>query len=84
MELFNEKLAYPYEYFDSVVDHQKTVDNLNKEDFFNKLKNDYPNNEVIKRTKEIIRRFNIKKVEQLTEVYLKKMYYYQHVFLRNL
>ena len=58
------------------VDHQKTVDNLNKEDFFNKLKNDYPNNEVKKRTKEIIRRFNIKKVEQLTEVYLKKMYYY--------
>ena len=29
-----KKLAYPYEYFDSIDDYQKPVDNLKKEDFF--------------------------------------------------
>ena len=32
------KLAYPYEYFESIDDYQKPVDNLQKEDFFSKLK----------------------------------------------
>ena len=31
-----KKLAYPYEYFNSIDDCQKPVDNLKKEDFFNK------------------------------------------------
>ena len=30
----NKKLAYPYEYFNSLDDSQKPVENLNKEDFF--------------------------------------------------
>ena len=37
-----KKLAYPYEYFHSIDDYQKPVDNLKKDDFFSKLKNDYP------------------------------------------
>ena len=37
-----KKLAYPYEYFNSLEDYQKPVDNLKKEEFFRKLKNDSP------------------------------------------
>ena len=33
-----KKLAYPYEYFNSIEDYQKPVNNLRKEDFFSKLK----------------------------------------------
>ena len=35
-----KKLAYPYEYFNSINDYQKPVDNLTKEDFFSNLKKD--------------------------------------------
>ena len=31
-----KKLAYPYEHFNSIEDYQKPVENLKKEDFFNK------------------------------------------------
>ena len=50
----NKKLAYPYEYFNSIEDYQKTVDNLKKEDFFSKLKNDYPDDEEIERTNQTL------------------------------
>ena len=66
-----KKLAYPYEYFNTIDDYQKPVDNLKKEDFFSKLKNKCPDDEEIERTKEIIRKFNIKNGEELTEIYLK-------------
>ena len=66
-----KKLAYPYEYFNNIDDYQKPVNNLKKEDFFSKLKNGYPNDEEIERTKEIIKEFNIKNGEELTEIYLK-------------
>ena len=66
-----KKLAYPYEYFDSIEDYEKPVDNLKKEHFFNKLKNGYPNDEEIQRTMDIIEKFNIKNGEELTEIYLK-------------
>ena len=66
-----KKLAYPYEYFNSIDDYQKPVDNLKKEDFFSKLKNKCTDDEEIERTKEIIEKFNIKKGEELTEIYLK-------------
>ena len=66
-----EKLAYPYEYFNSIDDYQKPVDNLKKEDIFSKLKNGYPDDEEIGRTMEIIKLFNIKNGEELTEIYLK-------------
>ena len=66
-----KKLAYPYEYFNSIDDYQKPVNNLNKEDFFSKLKNKCPDDEEIERTMNIIKRFIIKNGEELTEIYLK-------------
>ena len=65
-----KKLAYPYEFFNCNEDYQKPVDNLKKEDFFSKLKNKCPDDEEIERTKEIIKIFDIKNGEELTEIYL--------------
>ena len=70
-QYLNKKLAYPYEYFNSIDDYKKPVDNLKKEDFFSKLKNDYPDNDEIERTKGIIKLFNIKNGEELTKLYCK-------------
>ena len=66
-----KKLAYLYEYFNSLHDYQKPVDNLKKEDLFSKLKNDYPSDEEIKITKEIIKLFKTKTGDYLTQWYLK-------------
>ena len=33
-----KKLAYPYEFFNSIEDYQKPVNKLKKEDFFSKFK----------------------------------------------
>ena len=46
----NKKLAYPYEYFNSINGYEKHVDNLKKEDFFSKLKNVYCSDKEIERT----------------------------------
>ena len=70
-QYLNKKLAYPYEYFNNIKGFKKSVDNLKKEDFFSKVKNDYPDNEEIERTEEIIEIFNIKDGEQLTKLYCK-------------
>ena len=70
-KVITKKLAHPYEFFNSIEDYQKPVNNLKKEDFFSKLKNGYPDDEGIERTKEIIELFNIKNGEELTEIYLK-------------
>ena len=70
-QFLNKKLAYPKEYFKSIDDYKKPVNNLKKEDFFSKLKNDYPDDEEIERTKEIIKLFNIKDGEELTKLYCK-------------
>ena len=66
-----KKLAYHYEFFNSMEDYQKPVNNLKKEEFFSKLKNGYPDEEEIERTKDIVKLFDIKKGEELTEIYLK-------------
>ena len=66
-----KKLVYPNEYFNCIEDYQKPVDNLKKEDFFSKLKNNYPSDEEKERTKENIERSNIENGEELTETYLK-------------
>ena len=66
-----KKLAYPYEYFNCIDDYEKSVNNLEKKDFFSKLKNKCSDDEEIQRTKDIIERFNIKNGEELTENYLK-------------
>ena len=66
-----KKLAYPYEFFNSIEDYQKPVKNLKKEDVFSKLKNGYPDDEEIKRTTEIIKLFNTKNGEDVTQFYFK-------------
>ena len=66
-----KKLAYPYEFFNSIEDYQKPVEDLKKEDFFSKLKNKCPDDVEIQRTMDIINKFNIKNDEALTEIYLK-------------
>ena len=50
---------------------EKPVDNIKKEDFFSKVKNDYPNDEQIEQTKEVIKIFNFKLGEELTQLFLK-------------
>ena len=67
-KFLTKKLAYPYELFNSIDDYQKPVNILKKEDFFNKLKNDYPSDEEIERTKEVIEGINIKNGERLTKM----------------
>ena len=70
-QYLNKKLAYPYQYFNCIDDYKKPVDNLKKEDFFSKLKNDYPDDDEIERTKEILKLFNIKDGKELTRLYCK-------------
>ena len=70
-QYLNKKLAYPYEYFNSINDYKKPVNDLKKEDFFSKLKNNYPDDDEIERTKEIIKLFKIKDGEELTKLYCK-------------
>ena len=66
-----KKLANPFEYFNSFDDYQKPVNNLGKEDFFSKLKNECPNDKEIERTMDIIKKIKIKNGEDLTELYCK-------------
>ena len=70
-KFLTKKLAYPYEFFNCNEDYKKPVVDLEKKDFFSKLKNKYPDDGEIQRTKEIIEKFNIKNGEDLTEKYLK-------------
>ena len=66
-----KKLAYPYEYFNTIEDYNKPVDNLENKDFFSKLKNKCPDDNKIDRTREINKKFKIKDGKELTELYLK-------------
>ena len=66
-----KNLAYPHRYFNSIEDYQKPVDVLKKKDFFSKLKNKCPSDNEIDRTKEIIKKFNIKYGEKLAQLYPK-------------
>ena len=66
-----KKLAYPHEYFNSIEDYEKPVDDLENENFFSKLKNKCPDDNEIDRTREIIKKFNIKDGKELTELYCK-------------
>ena len=70
-KFLSKKLAYPYENLNSIDDYQKPVNNIKKEHFFSKLKNGYPDDGEIERTMDIIKRFNIKNGQELTEIYLK-------------
>ena len=66
-----KNLAHGCQYFNSTDNYQKSVDSLKEEDFSSKLKKDYPDDEEIERTKEIIKRVNIKNGEELTQIYIK-------------
>ena len=66
-----KKLGYPCEYFSSVDDYQKAVNDLKKEDFFSKLKDDYLNDLEIERTKEHSKLFDVKYRKGLAQLYLK-------------
>ena len=66
-----KKPAYPYEYFNCLVDYQKPVNALKKENFFSKLKNKGPSDEEIERTKKFFEKFNTKNGEELTQLYFK-------------
>ena len=66
-----KKPAHPYEYFNSIEDYNKPVDNLENKDFFSKLKNKCPDDSGIDRTRVIIKKFNIKNGKELTELYCK-------------
>ena len=70
-QYLNKKLAYPYQYFNSIDEYKNPVNDLKKEDFFGKLKNDYPDDDEIERTRKIIKLFNIKDGEELTKLYCK-------------
>ena len=70
-QYLNKKLAYPYEYFNSIDDYKKPVHNLENKDFFSKLKNKCLDDNEIDRTREIIKKFNIKNGKELTQLYLK-------------
>ena len=70
-QYLNKKLTYPYEFSNSIDDYKKPVNNFKKEDFFSKLKNNYPVDEEIARTKEIFELFDIKNGEELTRLYFK-------------
>ena len=67
----DKKLASLHEYFNSSHDYQNSVDKLKKEYFFSKLKNKCPSDEERERTKELFKRFNLNKGEELTYLYLK-------------
>ena len=68
-----KKLAYPYEFFKSIEDYRKPVNNLKKKGFFSKLRNKCPKDEKIERTMDIIKKFNIRNGEELTQLYLKSV-----------
>ena len=69
----NRKSAYAYEYFNSINDYQKPVNELKKEDFFSNLQNDIPNDEKIERNKEVIELFNTKHSKELTKLCVKSV-----------
>ena len=63
LKYLNLKLAYPDEFFNGIDDYQKPDNNLKKENFFSKVKNDYPHDKETKRTKKIIN-YSIPKMEK--------------------
>ena len=66
-----KKLAYPYEFFNSLDDYKKPVGNLKKKKIQKSEKHKCPDDVEIERTKVIIKTFNIKNGEELTQLYLK-------------
>ena len=68
-DLFEKKLAYPYEKFNLNNLHEPL--NLTKEDYWSTLNQSYPCEDDIKRTQQLIGTYNITTAQELTELYLK-------------
>ena len=72
--LLKNKVAYPYEFYKTIEDYEKAIDDLlqsGKEAYFSKTKNKIPDQEEIDRTNEVIKFFNIKNGRELTELFNK-------------
>ena len=72
--LLKNKLAYPYEFYKTLEDYEKPIDELSKsgrEAYFCKTKNKIPDQEELDRTNEIRKIFNIRNGRELTELYNK-------------
>ena len=72
--LLKNKLAYPYEFYKTLEDYEKPIDELLKagsEAYYSKTANKIPDQTEINRTNEIIKLFNIKNGRELTELYCK-------------
>ena len=72
-DLFKKKLAYPYEKFnlDNLQEPLSSALNLTKEDYWSSLTQSYPCDDDIKRTQQLIDKYNITTHQQLTMLYLK-------------
>ena len=72
--LLKNKLAYPYEFYKTLEDYERPIDELlefGDEAYFSKTKKKIPDKEEIDRTNKIIKLFNIKNGRELTELYCK-------------
>ena len=72
--LLNTKLAYPNEFFKTLEDYEKPIEELlksGKEAYFSKTKNKILDQEEMGRKNEIIKFFNFKNGRELTEPYNK-------------
>ena len=72
--LFKNKLAYPFEFYKTLEDYERPIEDLLKagnEAYYSKTKNEIPDQKEIDRTNEIIKLFNIKNGRELTELYNK-------------
>ena len=72
--LLKNKLAYPYEFYETLEDYEEPIEeliNYGSGAYFSKTKNKIPDPEEIDRTNEIIKLFNIKNGRELTELYNK-------------
>ena len=65
------KFAYAYECFKSIDGYQKPGNNLQKQNFFSKIKNKFPSDKEKERTKENINLFNFKNGDDSTQLFLK-------------
>ena len=81
--MFNLKLTYSFEYFNSIGDYQKPVNNLKKKYFFSKLKTNVLMMKKVKKQWMFLRDLILNMVT-ITQIFLKLMFYHLRVCLGNL
>ena len=62
-------MAYALDFLNTIDDCRKPADNLKKEDFFSKVKNDFP--DVSERSRNYSEGFDTKNGEEFPNLYLK-------------